>query len=127
MAVAEIITFEKMIEFITVGSSVGLGILSGVSFTILGIFAIILGLLALFFWVLVGLGGIFLWVWMFVDCIQRKFEKSAQKTLWIIIFILSILVGTPIWLHLFAAGVYYFTIKKPSEKPKEKVKQKKKK
>lgn len=126
MAVAEIITFEKIIEFIAAGSSVGLGILGGVSFTILGLIAIILGISALLFWLLVGFGGIFLWAWMFIDCVQRKFKKTNQKTLWLVILILSILIGTPLWLHLFASAVYYFIVKKPSEKPKIKSKEKKK-
>lgn len=127
MAIEGLITAEKLIEFILAGSGVGLGILGGVSFTLLGIVALILGITALLFWLIIGIGGVFIWVWMFVDCLQRKFATTGQKTLWIVIFILTILIGTPLWLHLFASGIYYFIVMKPCQQKQQTQAAKKKK
>ena len=43
------------------------------------------------------------WIWMVVDCAGRKFKKSEDKIVWILIII---------FLHIIGAIIYYFAIKR---------------
>lgn len=43
------------------------------------------------------------WIWMVVDCAGRRFKKSEDKTVWILIII---------FLHIIGAIIYYFGVKR---------------
>ncbi len=62
------------------------------------------GLMFLLIFVIFGIGlcGTIFWIWMIVDCLQKKFKKSDDKLMWLIIIIL---------LHFIGAGLYYFVAK----------------
>ncbi len=60
---------------------------------------------------LLGLAAFILWVVMLIDALQRtNWQDESQKTLWIIILVVSLFVG----LHGLAAIIYYFVIRKQS-------------
>jgi ABC-type Fe3+-siderophore transport system permease subunit len=71
---------------------------------------IILELAIMLLWVvlvfIVGIGGTIFWVLMMIDCANRKFKKSDEKLMWLIIVIASYLIG---------ALIYYFVIKKKGQ------------
>ncbi len=43
------------------------------------------------------------WIWMVVDCAGRRFKKSEDKIVWILIII---------FLHIIGAIIYYFGVKR---------------
>ena len=71
---------------------------------------IILELAIMLLWVvlvfIVGIGGTIFWVLMMIDCANRKFKKSDEKVMWLIIIIASYLIG---------ALIYYFAVKKKGQ------------
>ncbi len=64
---------------------------------VIGIF----GILAFVFWIL-----------MLVDCLNRKFKQDSDKIVWVLVIILTQVIG---------ALIYYFVIK-VKDKPKHKTK-----
>lgn len=60
------------------------------------------------FGLLIGL--VALWILMLVDCLQRDFAKPEDRTLWILIVVLTGWLGSII---------YYFMIKRPADKLKQ--------
>ncbi|EKD76688.1 MAG: hypothetical protein ACD_43C00021G0003 [uncultured bacterium] len=46
------------------------------------------------------------WILMLVDCLQREFPKSDDKTMWTLVIVLTGWIG---------ALVYYITIKRPAD------------
>ena len=75
----------------------GLAIVGGVLFFFMLIWLLFLAL------------GFFLfvvWIIMLVDVIQRKFKKENDKIMWILIVILTGIIG---------AIIYYYMIKKPNK------------
>ena len=72
-------------------------------------FTAIFGLFWLF-WLLmmvVVLGGMVLWVLMIIDVAKRDFENPDDKTMWILIVILTGIIG---------AAIYYFIVKRKDKK-----------
>jgi prolipoprotein diacylglyceryltransferase len=61
----------------------------GLSFFLL--FACIIGLIALF--------GTVFWIWMIVDCAANEPSEGNDKVMWIVIIVLTNLIG---------AAIYYF-------------------
>jgi hypothetical protein len=49
------------------------------------------------------IASIIFWVFMLVDVVNRKFKQESDKTLWLLVVILTGLIG---------AIIYYFQIKK---------------
>ena len=66
----------------------------------LGIAGIILMILLMI--VLPILASIF-WVWMIIDCATRTFKNKADKIVWILVIILT---------HIIGAFIYYLVIKR---------------
>jgi len=67
---------------------------------LIAIILILAGILLVFG---IGIFGTIFWIWMLADCLRRKFKKSDDKIMWMIIIFL---------LHFIGAGIYYFVIKK---------------
>lgn len=73
-------------------------------------------LLFIVFWIvlmLAILAGTALWIWMIIDCARRDFARSDDKVIWILVIVLTGLIGSVI---------YYFVVKRKDTKemPKEK-------
>ena len=51
------------------------------------------------------------WILMLVDCIQRDFKKDEEKIIWILILILT---------HILGAVIYYFMVKREQKLHKRK-------
>ena len=75
----------------------------------------IIGAIGIFFLIFIFLWFMFLalaiaaavfWVFMIVDVAKREFKKSDEKTMWILIVVLTGIIG---------ALIYYFMIKKPNK------------
>jgi len=64
--------------------------------------AVIIFALILLFFVLVLLGFAF-WIMMLVDAAKRKFSKSDDRVIWILVIALAGIVG---------AVIYYFFVKR---------------
>ena len=69
-------------------------------------------------WIGLGILGILLmiaipilvsvfWVWMIVDCAARNFKNKGDKVVWILIIILT---------HVVGAFIYYLVIKRKEKK-----------
>lgn len=68
-------------------------IIGGVIFTL---FAVVLSIAAFIFWIL-----------MLVDSIKRKFKKSDERIIWVIVIVLTGIIG---------ALIYYFVVKRKAKK-----------
>ncbi len=44
------------------------------------------------------LASLLVWAWMIKDCIKRKFESDEQKAFWIVILLITGIVGALIYL-----------------------------
>lgn len=81
--------------------------------------ALLLGgfwLFFIFLWLfimLVAFGGTILWIWALIDVAKREFKNKDDKTLWILIVVLTGLIG---------AIIYYFMIYKKYQKNDKKEK-----
>jgi hypothetical protein len=42
---------------------------------------------------LIGVVGLIFWIMMLVDCLQRKFENSTEKIVWVVVIIALSLLG----------------------------------
>ncbi|MCK9615316.1 MAG: PLDc N-terminal domain-containing protein [Candidatus Omnitrophica bacterium] len=45
------------------------------------------------FMFLIGVVGLIFWIMMLVDCLQRKFENSTEKIVWVVVIIALSLLG----------------------------------
>ena len=73
------------------------------------VFMVIFGLFWLF-WLLMMVaivGGMILWVLMIIDVAKREFKNPDDKTMWLLIVILTGIIG---------AVIYYFMIKRKDKK-----------
>jgi len=68
-----------------------------------GIVGIILGLI---FAVLVIFAFVF-WILMLINCIKRKFKSDTEKVIWILVIIFA---------HILGALIYYFVVKRKNRK-----------
>ena len=77
--------------------------------------AAILGGLAIFWIVLIliALAFLALWIWALVDCIKREFPGENDKMVWLIVLIVSFVVGLS-WL---AAIIYLIVGRKKGTLP----------
>ncbi len=66
--------------------------------------AMLLGM-AIIFSIIIA--SIVLWIWMIIDCAQRKFKKSDDKVIWILVLIFLGIIG---------AIIYYFVVKRNNKK-----------
>ena len=60
-------------------------------------------------WIIgIGLGilALIFWIFMIVDVAKRKFKKENDKIMWVLIIVLTGIVG---------AAIYYFMIKRPEK------------
>jgi lysylphosphatidylglycerol synthetase-like protein (DUF2156 family) len=51
------------------------------------------------FWVIFGLlwlVGLIVWIWALVDVIRRDFANKDDKTIWLIVVIVSFVIGVPL-------------------------------
>lgn len=74
---------------------------------------------AIFFFglIAVGIASLVLWIVMLIDCLQRQnWKDDNQKNTWLIVLIVSWVVGLP----GLAALVYYFVVRKPLGKASSK-------
>jgi len=62
--------------------------------------------------VVVGLLGTVFWILMLVDCVNRKFERENDKTVWVLVIALT---------HLIGAGLYYIVVKRVADAGKKAV------
>ncbi len=60
-----------------------------------------LALMGLFF--LVMIAAMIFWIMMIVDCVKRKFKGDNEKVMWVLILILTGIIG---------GVIYYFMVKK---------------
>ncbi len=49
------------------------------------------------------IASIIIWIWMIIDCAQRKFKKSDDKVVWILVIVFLGIIG---------AIIYYFAVKR---------------
>jgi len=54
----------------------------------------------------VGILSLIFWIFMIVDVAKRQFKKEDDKILWLLVVILTGIIG---------AIIYYFMIKKPNK------------
>lgn len=54
-----------------------------------------------------AIGLLMVWILMLIDCIQRDFSKPDDKTVWILVVVLTGWVG---------ALIYYFMVKRPADR-----------
>lgn len=71
-----------------------------------GIFILFLMLIWLMFFVLAIIAFVF-WIFMIVDVAKRKFKDENDKVVWILIVVLTGIIG---------ALIYYFVIKRKDKK-----------
>ena len=76
----------------------GLGLIFG--------FGILFMLIWLVFFAAI-IGAIVFWILMIVDVVKRKFPKEDDKTLWVLVVVLTGIIG---------AIIYYFMVKKKDKK-----------
>ncbi len=50
--------------------------------------------------VLIGIIVIAFWLWMIVDCANRKFKKSWEKVIWILVIVVFNWIGALVYLIL---------------------------
>ena len=55
-----------------------------------------------------GLVALVFWIIMIIDVVQRKFPTDNDRLMWILIVVLTGIIG---------AGIYYFMIKSKDKKP----------
>lgn len=53
-----------------------------------------------------GVLGLIFWIFMIVDVVKREFKQENDKLLWILVVVLTGLIG---------AVIYYFMIKRPNK------------
>jgi len=46
----------------------------------------------------IGIGGTILWIWMIVDCATKESSEGNDKLIWILIIVLTHLIGALIYL-----------------------------
>lgn len=77
-----------------------------------------LGILTLgfaWFWILMillSLASVAFSVWMLIDCLQREESNFKDKTLWTILLAVGLFLGYSLIISI----VYYFVVKRESEK-----------
>ena len=67
-------------------------------------------------WVLIlglGLIGLILWIWALIDLLKRNFQNPSDKTTWLIVLIVGIVIG----LHWLAAIIYLIAGRKKGTMP----------
>lgn len=42
---------------------------------------------------LIAIAGLIFWILMLIDCLQRKFENSTEKIIWVVVIIALSLLG----------------------------------
>ena len=57
--------------------------------------------------VAIGIFSIVFWIVMLVDSVQRKFKKSDERIVWVIVIVLTGVIG---------ALIYYFVVKRKAKK-----------
>lgn len=69
------------------------------------IFTVIFGLFWLFWLIMMVavVGGMVLWVLMIIDVAKREFKNPDDKTMWLLIVVLTGIIG---------AAIYYFMVKR---------------
>lgn len=103
---------DALIEFIKSGGGAAIGLITGMSFSVVGIILAIIGIVFFLAWLAAGIGGVVLWIWMVVDCLQRKFKNKTEKLIWLAVLVVSIFF-TYMLLHILSAVVYLFVVRKP--------------
>ena len=73
---------------------------------IFGIVGLLFSLIWLIFFAAI-IGSIVFWILMIVDVVKREFPKQDDKTIWILIVVLTGIIG---------AIIYYFMIKRKDKK-----------
>lgn len=67
------------------------------------------------FWILMillSLASVAFSVWMLIDCLQREESNFKDKTLWTILLAVGLFLGYSLIISI----VYYFVVKRESEK-----------
>jgi len=70
------------------------------------------------FWVIFGLLwliGLIIWIWALVDVIKRNFTNKDDKTIWLVVVIVSFVIGVP----LIGAIIYLIWGRKKGTLPDE--------
>ena len=57
--------------------------------------------------VAIGIFSIVFWIAMLIDSVQRKFKKSDERIVWVIVIVLTGVIG---------ALIYYFVVKRKAKK-----------
>ena len=55
----------------------------------------------------IGIFSLVFWILMLVDSIQRKFKKSDERVIWVLVIILTGIIG---------ALIYYFVVKRKAKR-----------
>jgi prolipoprotein diacylglyceryltransferase len=56
---------------------------------------------------LLGIAFLAFWIWMIIDCANNETVDNNQRTIWILIIVLTFIIG---------AAIYYFTRKMPRDR-----------
>jgi TctA family transporter len=74
------------------------------------IFFLLLYVLFFVFWIIFAvlmMAGFVLWIVMLIDVIQRKFENDNDRILWVLVVVLTGMIG---------AAIYYLVVKSKDKK-----------
>jgi TctA family transporter len=74
------------------------------------IFFLLLYVLFFVFWIIFAvlmMAGFVLWIVMLIDVIQRKFENDNDRILWVLVVVLTGMIG---------AAIYYLVVKSKDRK-----------
>jgi len=70
-----------------------------------GMFA--LGAIILLIFFALGIFFLVFWILMLVDCVKRKFKEDSEKIIWVLVIVLTGIIG---------ALIYYFVVKVKDKK-----------
>jgi len=70
-----------------------------------GMFA--LGAIILLIFFALGIFFLVFWILMLVDCVKRKFKEDSEKIIWVLVIVLTGIIG---------ALIYYFIVKVKDKK-----------
>ena len=68
---------------------------------------LVFGGITLLFTIVLSVVGFVIWILMLVDCVNRKFKKKDEKIIWVIVIVLTGIIG---------ALIYYFVVKRKAKR-----------
>ena len=71
------------------------------------VMGLVFGGITLLFTIVLSVVGFVIWILMLVDCVNRKFKKKDEKIIWVIVIVLTGIIG---------ALIYYFVVKRKAKR-----------